>query len=638
MPAPTDPLYASQWHFSLIGDVETIWDEFTGAGVTALVVDDGVDLSHPDLLPNYDASAHFFYDDPATPGADQTENNAGPAYPASGHGTNVAGILASANNSIGGVGVAYDITFTSLSIDDFFLLSGAADAAGDSALAGAYYSLFHASLTHAANFDIMSNSWGFSDAWQDYQNPTDPFSDVSLRVAGMVTATETGRDGLGTVVVLAAGNNTDNINRDGMDSARHVIGVAAAGFDGSIEDYSNWGQAVLITAPAASVTTDTTGPDGAEPGDYITTFGGTSSAAPVVSGVVALMLEANPNLGWRDVQMILAMSAGQTGEALDGTGGSTDEVGDWVFAPDTAGWSWNGGAMTYHLSYGFGMVDAFAAVRLAETWLTMTGEARTSANEVTVTVDYDEVTNGPVVIDDRNAGVDGLTTTTLTVMDDIQIETVEVTVSITYQEASDLALTLISPDGQRFELFDGIGGLTLMDNGWTWKFTLNGLMGVSSLGDWSLEFIDDFDDAETTRGNLDDWSITFNGSSDAEFYGTAYGEAPLVEVYDTDTFGPIDIFDARFDGTTADVPSLTEASVQVDTDIIIDSVTVTLTVESEFLGDLQFFLTGPDGSQYLIGVGNGGPSNGEVITMVDTLDPGDFIGQSSLGTWTLGVS
>ncbi|MEM1302811.1 MAG: hypothetical protein AAGH17_09530, partial [Pseudomonadota bacterium] len=64
MPAPTDPLYASQWHFPLIGDIETNWDEFTGSGVTALVVDDGVDLSHPDLLPNYDASAHFFYDDP----------------------------------------------------------------------------------------------------------------------------------------------------------------------------------------------------------------------------------------------------------------------------------------------------------------------------------------------------------------------------------------------------------------------------------------------------------------------------------------------------------------------------------------------------------------------------------------------
>src|SRR5262249_55514677 len=85
---------------------------------------------------------------------------------------------------------------------------------------------------------------------------------------------------------------------------------------------------------------------------------GTSFAAPVVSGIVALMLEANPRLGYRDIQEILALSARTVGtDASNPT--------DWTSNPPT---NWNGGGMHVSHDYGFGEVDAKAAVRLAETW------------------------------------------------------------------------------------------------------------------------------------------------------------------------------------------------------------------------------------------------------------------------------
>jgi len=57
----TDPLFASQWHFGLMGNIQRIWDEYTGGGVHVGVFDDGVQYNHPDLAANYDASKHFSY-------------------------------------------------------------------------------------------------------------------------------------------------------------------------------------------------------------------------------------------------------------------------------------------------------------------------------------------------------------------------------------------------------------------------------------------------------------------------------------------------------------------------------------------------------------------------------------------------
>ena len=59
---PNDPLYPSQWHFSLMGNIQKIWDEFSGAGVNVGVYDSGIDYNHPDLNYNYNSSLHVLDD------------------------------------------------------------------------------------------------------------------------------------------------------------------------------------------------------------------------------------------------------------------------------------------------------------------------------------------------------------------------------------------------------------------------------------------------------------------------------------------------------------------------------------------------------------------------------------------------
>ena len=167
-----------------------------------------------------------------------------------------------------------------------------------------------------------------------------------------------------------------------------VGGIAQDGF---VAPYSNPGANLLVVAPTgeqlgvvadAPWTADVLGNGGfstnAAPsanGTSFTTFSGTSASAPLVAGVIALMYDANPDLGWRDVREILAASAMHVGSGYDAapnTGQS--EKRSWTSNGAT---DWNGGGHYFSEDYGFGLVDAHAAVRLAETWT----EQKTSANE-----------------------------------------------------------------------------------------------------------------------------------------------------------------------------------------------------------------------------------------------------------------
>ena len=113
--------------------------------------------------------------------------------------------------------------------------------------------------------------------------------------------------------------------------------------------YSETGYALWICAPLAGVTADNRS-------RYRNDFGGTSSAAPVVSGVAALVRSANPSLTWRDVKLVLAASARQNDPANSGW-----EEGALEYGSETDRYS-------YNPEYGFGVVDAKAAVDLAESW------------------------------------------------------------------------------------------------------------------------------------------------------------------------------------------------------------------------------------------------------------------------------
>jgi hypothetical protein len=470
-----DPLFASQWHFRLLGDIGTIWDEFSGAGVTVGVYDDGLQYRHPDLNDNYDGSLHFRY---GSTTFDPTPRRLEPGEDADGHGTSVAGLIgAEAGNGIGGVGVAWGVKLTGVA----FL--------SDPALQP--QSVFLEAYRHAASFDIMSNSWGYGAFFQGLLNRSDPNTEGARTVAAFGHAVDTGRSALGTIIVKSAGNDATNANGEGINGSRYVVNVAALTQTGTVTDYSNYGTNILVSAGAASVTTDLTGANGyntqfGAAGDYTNTFSGTSASAPVVSGVVALMLDANENLGWRDVREILATSAALTGSGLGAAAGFEVQG----FATQASG-TWNGGGHAISRDYGYGRVDAFAAVRMAEVWGLWGTLPKTSANEVTISAQSNFGVNDFIF-------GNGLSPDTkINVLESISIEHIDVTFTMyfnfnRFSASTPILFTLIAPDETRFDVLRS-DELFLLDEedsrsgNQTWTFGISHALGLSSFGDWRFE-------------------------------------------------------------------------------------------------------------------------------------------------------
>ncbi|MCX7302527.1 MAG: S8 family serine peptidase [Rhodobacterales bacterium] len=479
---PTDPLYSSQWQYSLIGDIETIWDEYDGSGIHVGIYDDGIDYNHEDLDDNYDGAL----------GAVDDEGNPIDPYPGAfvpdgdGHGTSVAGIIAAENNGTGGIGIAWGASVSSVKIFD-------PNAYGD--VNGPTAEFMDVAL-QATQFDISQNSWGATPLYNSGL-ADGGFADLLDQVYANTSAV--GRDGSGTVITQAAGNEDRDANGDGVNVSRFTITVAATDENGNAAWYSNYGACILVTAPAAAVTTDLSGDAGYDPTDYTTDFGGTSAATPVVSGVIALMLDANDALGWRDVQNILAASATLTGSDYDALTLGAEEEGLWQSNNAS---TWNGGGYHIHTNYGYGMVNVYAAVRMAEVW-TLFDTAATSANEVVLSTA--EVNLLDVAVPDGDPT--GLTTT-FVVTSDIEIDHVALNLDMTTTRVGDLKVTLTSAEGT--EIVVALGSNTRTNVDGTWVYGIDGLRGETTAGTWTINVTDVRTGTVTT---LDSASLDFYGSA-----------------------------------------------------------------------------------------------------------------------------
>ncbi|WP_445778907.1 S8 family serine peptidase, partial [Shewanella sp.] len=402
-----DPLRGAQWYLPALG-LDALAGIWTGAGVTVSVVDDGIDSSHPDL--QFQLKGGSAYDTQF----DSQDGN--PKYPLligppDNHGTAVAGLIgAEANNETGIVGVASDADLVSTRVK------------------WAWNHMTEA-MSLQWQFDVSNNSWGAISPFGDDFNSTT----LTFAYQGLRQGVEDGRDGLGTVFVFSAGNSAasgDNTNYHNFQNAREVITVGATNADGSAATFSTPGANVLVgTYGVGLLTTDRHQPGwGYTGGNYFDNFTGTSASAPLVSGVVALMLEANPELGYRDVQKILAMTA---------------------VHPDNQDWKvngaahWNLGGMRYNDKLGFGLVDAAAAVSVAETWV----EQNSALNEISASARQfgmrDAIPDGA-----------GAYTKTFDIDAKLLVEHVELGIDLRHSRLGDLVIELTSPSGTVSTLFD----------------------------------------------------------------------------------------------------------------------------------------------------------------------------------------
>jgi subtilisin-like proprotein convertase family protein len=479
---PTDPLFAQQWHFSKMGNIERIWDEYNGTAVHVGVYDHGIQYSHHDLNNNYDPSRHVTY-------AGYTWDGAPLDLPdPEGHGTSVAGLIAAEKNGTGTIGVAWGASITGVNIFNILTPINANDL---------YPVGFWNVVAQSDTFDVVNNSWGFYYA--DFRPAVDannPESLASRTIDGWEEAANIGRGGLGTVVIQSAGNDWCNANGDGMRASRYTITVAATREDGYADTLSNHGSCILVSAPGGEdmifddspslVTTDLLGDKGYNLDadwdaavDHTDRFADTSAAAPLVTGVVTLMLDAAPGLGWRDVQNILAASATHTGSAFGATTLHPNEDHGLFF--NGAG-NWNGGGMHFGENYGYGVVNAYNAVRMAEVWHLFTPAAQTSANEVIRSTGQ---INAGVAIPDM-----GSASFSFSVTEAMELDYASFTMSMSHAAFSDLRIYLVSPKGTEVMIADGSNAWGTGGDGFTWSFGLEAFRSENAAGTWTVRMED----------------------------------------------------------------------------------------------------------------------------------------------------
>jgi subtilisin family serine protease len=423
MAAPSDPLFPQQWHLQNTGqqtglvagnDVNILgaWNLATGKGVNILVVDDGVEENHPDLLPNVrkDLSTDYSTDSPDPTPAPFSGDN---------HGTSVAGIAAArGNNGLGVAGAAYEASIVGVK----FLGSFQTDLMVSKCALHLVYEPHPVNQAH-----VNTNSWGPSSFF--YLAPPTP-----LTLSAMEKGVTNGRNGKGVVYLWAAGNGReafDDVNANGTAASRFSIALAATGGDGTFSYYSTAGSGLLVNAPSSfgsgpnrigTTTTDRVGIDGYDPSDYTDDFGGTSSSCPLAAGIVALMLEVNPSLTWRDVQHILV---------------DTAEKND----PASPSWANNGAGKHFSHDYGFGRVDAEAAVTAALSWTNVPPYAMPLYNEETTG------RTDPPIGEISSAAVMETTLDITSNGNPFHAEAVEVFVDIKHNRRGDLHVELVSPSG-----------------------------------------------------------------------------------------------------------------------------------------------------------------------------------------------
>lgn len=498
MPATfNDPLFASEWYLVNTGqrggtsrldiNILSAWDNYTGKGVVIAVNDDGMDLTHPALIANLLTNLAY----------DGVRGTVGQGFVDAGnsHGTVVGSIVGMAgNDGVGGVGVAYGAK----------IVPGLAVATGVNTA-----NLFLANL--AAGVSVSVNSWGQDPAFAENFGASGSPEDKAW-AAALTRAAGEARSGLGMVIEVSGGNERGNKADTAMSNFtgnKLTIAVGALTETGAPTEYSTPGASLLVSAPGGVggatnsddsgfgiVSADVQGTAGYNTtsgvsGDYMYQNQGTSYSGPMVGGAAALMLQANPKLGFRDVSTILALTARKVDIANT----------SWVQTSTT---DWNLGSMHFSRDFGYGLMDVSAAVRVAESWPTQAGTLANwlSAQGVSATA-------SAAIPDNNPAGL----TVTASVSDNLRIERMEFDLNLDASNPSQLSATIRSPNGTTITLFDqpltrnlvdGAPDMVALETTWPSTFTIGStaFLGETSAGTWTLTLADKVSGQEATYKSL----------------------------------------------------------------------------------------------------------------------------------------
>ena len=480
--ANTKPAYVSdsyfpcQWHLSRDGPasigVQQAWEAgYSGAGIEVAIVDSGYDAEHVDLVDNVDAAKNHSFVDHGTDPFHTTDR----------HGTAVAGVIGGVGNGIGIRGVAYNSTI--YGSNPLRVYSDAVEA--------------DAITRDVATRGVSIHAYGLPDDGRLHR------SAPTWRLA-VDHSVKQGFGGLGSPYMVAAGNGGDyddeTTTLDEHNSHMGVIPVCGVRSSGIRAYDSEPGWNLWVCGPSPGIVTTS------QYGRYTASFSGTSAPTPAVGGVAALIRQANPNLSWRDVKLVLAGSARKVDTSSGGWQQRSQKYGAT-------------GNYEFSRQYGFGLVDAEAAVGLATGgWTPVPSLLMDSACEES---DLDLA---------RDASAFTRRTLALSASDIEFVEYLEINVDLTAQSVANVALFVGSPDAmvggadgwsellpRRFVNVGGLDG--------TFRFSSNLYLGEAATGDWKLAVRNSGPEPVT----LHSWEVVVYGHGSSSTPASGSGDSEVLD-------------------------------------------------------------------------------------------------------------
>ena len=524
-----DPLFPYQWHLfnqgqktfsrskALYGmDIRAgdIYERgFSGKGIKIAISDTGLEIDHEDLRTNIIPGSRNYFT-----GRKENDYIDNPTSKKSFHGTSVAGIIASRGwNGKGGRGIA-----PFAGIAGFKFIGGS--------------NTIH-ELVHQAegDFDVFNFSYG--------KNPCSFYKINSHFEKSIRKNMDKLRDGLGPIYVKSAGNEfkdqaqkcNSNFNHEyygnsallGSNSLPYFIVVGSINSFGKKASYSSPGPNLWISAPGgeygsiypAILTTDLSSCDEGsskatqypknlfEYGSslnrncsYTSTMNGTSAAAPVISGASALLLEANPKLGWRDIKHILASTAWKPDSPNTISHPNKQNLKRHIYQD---GWVKNSAGFSFHNWYGFGALDLEMAIKMAEKYKSNWGKLVQTENPNSNEWDYQSGHLGRSIPDGSHLGVSH----SIRVKHRLFVEAIQVKISIDHPYTSDIGIELYSPNGTKSILMNINSGI--INRGINEEILLsNAFYGEDSYGDWTIKVLDG---SNSYKGDFIKWEIKVFG-------------------------------------------------------------------------------------------------------------------------------